>query len=110
MTMPVPVVVKFYGLWLLSSIMTGCMFLFMTSHADLLADDLVRSFPVGAVEPHPHGQRQQDAGYPRSGHPCALLPARRHRGLAADSQGHQVLQVKRGAHFQDMPGGRGLLV
>ena len=63
--------------------------------ADLLAHHLVlgRLLPVAPLEPHPHGQREQDAGGPLPGHARPLLPARGAGRLAAARPRHQVLQV-----------------
>ena len=43
---------------------------------------------VAPLEPHPHGQHEQDAGWARPHHPGALLPARRHCRMATDRQGN----------------------
>merc|ERR1719458_1271973 len=57
---------------------------------DLLAVDLVGELHVGAVEPHPDGQREQDPRCACSCHLGSLLSAWGACWVASDLPGHQI--------------------
>ena len=64
---------------------------------DMLAYHMVHRWylPMAPVEPHPHGQHEQDPGGACPDHPCTVLPAWCSSRVAADLPRYKVLQVPR---------------
>jgi hypothetical protein len=85
------IIITMLKITMLKSIFTMLNFIF----TDMLAYHMVHRWylPMAPVEPHPHGQHEQDPGGARPDHPSPVLPAWCSSGVVADLPRYKVLQV-----------------
>ena len=85
------IIITMLKITMLKSIFTMLNFIF----TDMLAYHMVHRWylPMAPVEPHPHGQHEQDPGGARPDHPSPVLPAWCSSRVVADLPRYKVLQV-----------------